>query len=277
MCDLVSAIIVTHNRAALLVRAIESVLNQTYSNMELIVVDDGSDDNMQTVVADYINHSIEIRFYRNDIPKGACAARNLGLKEAKGKYIAGLDDDDEWHAQRVEVLLAAYKEEYSFVCASDEWKGDDGKVIVAKREGIISKDSILFSNVVGNQILTTRDKILSIGGFDEELPSAQDYDTWVRLVMRYGSAFSVPEVLQTMYIGDQIKRITTSSKKFKGYFMFYNKHKSKMSLKHRRFQLFVFYKIRKKKMSIRTLCSLIDGYRPIYKIILYIYLKYCFQ
>jgi glycosyltransferase involved in cell wall biosynthesis len=263
--NLVSAIIITHNRKDLLPRAVQSVMSQSYEHVEIIIVDDGSTDGTKEIVKEMIRDGADITYLRHDIPKGACAARNYGISQAKGTFIAGLDDDDEWTGRRVELMLAAYKPKYSFICASDASISKKGRARV-KRSGVIILNDILFENVVGNQILTTKDKIMSIGGFDESMPAAQDYDTWIRLIEAHGSALAIPEVLQEMYLSDTIPRITTSSSKFKGYLKCHFKHKHLMSRAHRRFQLFILYKCRNKKMTVRTFCILFDFHKPVFKL-----------
>jgi glycosyltransferase involved in cell wall biosynthesis len=263
--NLVSAIIVTHNRKELLPRAVASAISQSYKHIEVIVVDDGSNDGTEELVKTMIEGGVSLTYLRHNTPKGACEARNYGISKAKGKYIAGLDDDDEWTELRIELLLAAYEPKYAFVCAGDEWRSENGSGFV-KRNREIALNNILFENVVGNQILTTKDKLMSIGGFDVNMPAAQDYDTWIRLIETHGSALAIPEVLQIMYLSDNIPRITTSSSKFTGYLKCYLKHKHLMNSTHRRFQLFIIYKARNKKMSLKTFFVLFDLYRPFFKI-----------
>lgn len=94
MCELISIYIPTHNRRKLLERAVKSVQQQTYLNIELIIVDDGSSDSTWDYLNDIANKNI--RIFKHEQPLGACAARNLAIKHAKGKFITGLDDDDEF-------------------------------------------------------------------------------------------------------------------------------------------------------------------------------------
>ena len=102
----VSIILPTYNRAALLPRSIESVLGQTYGDFELIVVDDGSQDDSAAVVARFADKRIHyLRLARNG---GVSAARNAGLAEAAGKYIAFQDSDDEWMAEKLERQMREF-------------------------------------------------------------------------------------------------------------------------------------------------------------------------
>ena len=92
----VSVIIPTYNRAHLVDRAIQSVLNQTYKDFELIIVDDGSTDNTEDIIKEFQKKDERIKYIRHEENRGGSAARNTGIKAAKGEYIAFLDSDDEW-------------------------------------------------------------------------------------------------------------------------------------------------------------------------------------
>jgi glycosyltransferase involved in cell wall biosynthesis len=96
----VSVIIPTYNRAEMLIRAIRSVLKQTYEDYEIIVVDDGSTDDTAKVMKAYEND--KFKYIRYSLNKGGAFARNLGLDSSRGKYIAFLDSDDEWLPTKLE-------------------------------------------------------------------------------------------------------------------------------------------------------------------------------
>ena len=106
---LVSAVVTTHNRPQLLSRALDSVAMQTYGNLELVVIDDGSDQEVDLIIEKY-KEVLPVQFIRNDIPKGACRARNQGIEAANGVFVAGLDDDDAWTKWRIEKLMEAYSD-----------------------------------------------------------------------------------------------------------------------------------------------------------------------
>jgi glycosyltransferase involved in cell wall biosynthesis len=105
---LVSVVIPTYNRSKELARAIKSVLNQTYQNFEILVVDDGSEENLR-VVCDSFNDQ-RIRFLRNNTHTNANVARNRGIKEAQGEYIAMLDSDDEYLPHHLSRRVEKIKE-----------------------------------------------------------------------------------------------------------------------------------------------------------------------
>ncbi len=263
---LVSAIITTHNRADLLPRAIDSVIVQTYKNIELIVVDDGSTDETPEVIQKYkkqyqlspptggrgaglpaeasaqagVGRRMPLRYIRNEKSLGAPAARNKGIEAATGEFIAGLDDDDEWRRDRISELVAAYSDTYSCVTSDTKMIYSKGEAVWKKKK-VIDLETLLYTNQVGNQVLVRRDRLLEIGGFDENLFAAQDYDLWIRLCVAYGPVRNVQKPLQNIYMDHQGERITEHSS-FEGYLQFYNKHKHRMNKKQRKYQL---YKIRR--------------------------------
>ncbi len=103
----VSVILPTYNRAHLIKRAIQSVLDQTYQNFEIIVVDDGSTDNTEEQVRSFNNP--KIRYIRYNENKGAAFARNAGIKASRGDYIAFQDSDDEWFPHKLQRQMEAFK------------------------------------------------------------------------------------------------------------------------------------------------------------------------
>lgn len=248
--NLVSAIVITHNRVERLERAINSVLAQTYANIELIIVNDGSKDGTKEYLDVLAAKTPNIKVIHHELAKGACAARNTGIGSASGHYIAGLDDDDEWMPERIEKMKALYSKEHSFVYASDNII-TDGNLTSLIRRGSADLDSILSGNIVGNQIFTETYKLRSVGGFDVNMPAAQDWDVWIRLILEYGRAFACDAILQNIYQeGDD--RITTSSKKVTGYWALYKKYKLIMSRRNRTAQLTQLYVAKNKKMSFKT-------------------------
>ncbi len=233
---LVSAVIPTKDRAGLLKRALRSVRDQTYPNMEVIVVDDGSSDATAEVVERF-QSDMMVRYLRFDRSRGASKARNEGIHFAEGEFIAGLDDDDEWHPERVSRLMEAYSDEYAFAC-SDVRLIYEKRTVVWHKKKVITYEELLYSNQVGNQVLARRERLEAVGGFDESLAAAQDYDLWLRLAERYGSAINVQEPLQNIYADHEGEQITKPGTQLAGYLDFYKKHKHLMNRAQRKYQLF---------------------------------------
>jgi glycosyltransferase involved in cell wall biosynthesis len=267
----VTAIITTKNRALLLERALNSVLKQTYANIETIIVDDGSTDQTPQLIEDYVKQNPNIIYLRNEISRGACAARNRGIAKATGEFVTGLDDDDEWLLERIEKLLKNYSENFSFIASNDNFITSNGIENCRKKE-IVTLDDILYKNHVGNQVLVLRDRITAINGFDENLVAAQDYDTWIRLIYKFGPAKIIQIPLQNVYADHEVARITVSGQQFKGYLHCYFKHKELRNRNHRKYQLFLLYKARNKKLNLLTMATLASS-KAIYEIFMH-YIMY---
>ncbi|WP_372637492.1 glycosyltransferase [Fodinibius sp.] len=254
---LVSAIVTTHNRLTLLPRALDSVAVQSYPRMELVVVDDGSEEDVAPVVEGY-REAVPVRLLRNRKPAGACRARNQGIEAADGAFVAGLDDDDAWSERRVEKLMEAYSDKYAFITS-------DVRMVYEKRSAVWQKPAeitlgdLLYSNYVGNQGLIRKERLLAVGGFDETLEAAQDYDLWIRLAEQFGPVKNVREPLQDVHMEHGGRRISNPRDQLRGYLKFYQKHKSKMSRSQRKYQL---YNIRKATGKVTGLADLIGWVPP---------------
>ncbi len=258
---LISIIITTKNREDLLKRAISSVINQTYSNLEIIIINDASEDNTKEILEEFEKLDSRIKVIHNKKTLGSNPSRNIAIDIAKGKFIAGLDDDDEFMPNRIEVLLKNYDEKYAFVTS---WN------IVIKKGGIksfrqpkeeIELNDVLVDNLLMNQGLIEKQRIINANMYDEKLVSCQDYDMWLRLILKYGKVKVVQEYLQLIHEDDNITRISTLSKiKFSGYLKFYKKYKYLMNLTQKKDWLFRFYGLRKKKLSKKTLLTLTNNY-----------------
>lgn len=245
---LVSAVITTKNRAGLLPRALESVQRQRYPNVELVVVDDGSTDDTPQVLKEFASEHPIVQI-RNDISQGACRARNQGIEAASGAFIAGLDDDDEWHPERIALLLDAYRDDFACVC-SDVKLVYPKRIVSWKKEKLISYNDLLYSNQVGNQVLVKKERLQAVGGFDESLVAAQDYDLWLRLCKTYGPIRNVNKPLQKVYFQHGAEQITQTQTQLAGYLHFYQKHKAEMNFAQRRYQLFNIRRVQGKVLSL---------------------------
>lgn len=183
----VSVIIPTHNRSDLLERAVMSVLNQTYKELEVIVVSDGSTDNTDEIIDKLKAKDSRIKSLSYKPAQGANVARNKGIELADSEYVAFLDDDDEWYKDKLEKQMNIIQASpeiglvYTGVCAY--YVNEKEKYYsLGKSEGDLSQ-AILRRNVIGttSTVLAKRDLVIEVGGFDNELPAAQDYDLWIRL------------------------------------------------------------------------------------------------
>ncbi len=210
---LVSVIIPTYNRAAILPRAIESVLAQSFGHFELVVVDDGSTDDTRAAVDRFADR--RIIYLRHAQNSGGAAARNTGIDAARGRHVAFLDSDDEWLpdklARQVAVLEQAGSEMGAVYCAHTVQ--DDTSARVEEGEGELHTGDVFQTLLRGwcpastSLFLVRRDPLVAVGGFDDSLPSFQDYDLWLRLaqICRF-DAVAVPLVIKHAHAGIQISR-----------------------------------------------------------------------
>ena len=191
---LVSAVITTHNRApSIVLRAVNSVLNQSYGNIELIVVDDSDSDYPQReeVEKEIAIASPIIRYIKHEECKGACAARNTGLSLSGGSYVAFLDDDDEWLYDKIEEQLKGFTDSnialvYCGCLNIDEIQQQESERQVSFQRGYVL-NALLKNNFIGGTSipLIRKECVEAIGGFDIEMQSAQDFDVWVRISKKY--------------------------------------------------------------------------------------------
>ena len=232
---LVSAIIPTHNRSELLKRAIQSVLDQTWENMEIVVVDDASGDNTPQLLQSLSEKNKNLKVIRNNESKGAAASRNIAIENADGEFVAGLDDDDVWRPKRIELLMEEFQEGYAAVTSNDRMDFGE-KEIVWKKKPIITLHDLLFYNQVGNQVLTKKEYLKQVDGYDESLQSAQDYDLWIRLAHDFGPIKTAPHTLQVVNMSDERESITTSDNQIDGYIACFQKHRDKMNAEQIKYQ-----------------------------------------
>ena len=185
--DMVSVVIPTHNRKDLVVRALESALTQTYEPLEVIVVSDGSDDGTDQVMEAYAQQNERVRYISYFPGCGGNHARNEGVKAARGEWVAFLDDDDEWHVDKIQLQLdkAVADPEVGLICTAinsvDDATGDVS-VFVPSAPRDASR-VILLHNCVGSTTtaMVRHDLLDQVEMFDEQLKARQDYDLWIRL------------------------------------------------------------------------------------------------
>ena len=205
-----SVIIPTYNRERVLPRAIESVLSQTYKDLELIVVDDGSTDSTSRIVNSYDDP--RIKFVRHTKNKNASAARNTGINHADGDYVAFLDSDDEWKkeklSEQVGELGSRSNQWVAIYCGTDiQRTGFLGRIWekISKEPEMKQGGAELIKDVFQLQLpaptssLVVRYKtVKQLSGFDEKFERHQDYEFLIRLLQR-GKLAYVPEPLVNKY------------------------------------------------------------------------------
>lgn len=224
----ISVIIPTFNREKLVVDAINSLKNQTYKNLEIIVVDDCSTDNTRVQVEKIIDPRIV--YIRHDKNNGAPKARNTGIQKASGEFIAFLDSDDQWLPAKLEKQMAVFKKNQKAAVVYTGVKNTSGTILRSEtipqfRGNILTE--LLKSNCVGttSTVVIRKTCLLEAGGFDPKLPSCQDWDLWIKLAQI--TEFDFVEEALVLFNEHDGDRITTNfNSVVTGHLAFYEKYYS---------------------------------------------------
>ena len=186
----ISVIVPVFNRQALVVDAVQSVLQQTCQPLELILVDDGSTDGSLQAMQQLQSQHAVIRVLEQN-HAGVSAARNTGIQHAQGEWIAFLDSDDMWLPEKLEkqVELLQNNPRLKVVHTDETWirNGQPVKQLKhhAKPEGDIYLQCLPLCCVSPSAILMHREVLRQAGDFDEKLPACEDYDLWLRIFSRF--------------------------------------------------------------------------------------------
>ncbi len=228
--ELVSAIITTYKRGPQMVeRALLSVLKQTYSPIEIIVVSDSPDDYaLKNEVKIMINKYAQVKYAETGGAKGACFARNQGIENSTGEFVAFLDDDDEWVPTKIEKQIAEFKDQNIGLVYSANYIIKGANKIVEDRKFFNGRvfEKLFLNNFIGSTSfpLCLKKAVTEAGMFDVNMPCAQDYDLWLRIAEKYEVSY-INEPLINYYIheGEQITK-KLKLKRF-AFERIYSKHK----------------------------------------------------
>lgn len=182
-----SVVITCYNYGQYIRAAIESVLDQTWQDFEIIVIDDGSTDDTPQVMAEYNGHE-KIRYLRQE-NQGQPKAKNRGIAESRGEFVAFLDADDVWLPEKLALQLQLFNEPAVGVGYTRRyWIDPDGQVIQGNertlRRGTILNYIFIDNFICFSSSMVRRELLDTIGGFDETLPMGIDYDLWIRLAAK---------------------------------------------------------------------------------------------
>jgi glycosyltransferase involved in cell wall biosynthesis len=198
----VSVIVPTFDRPKFLQAAIRSVLNQSFSNLETVVVDDGSVTDLVPIL-DAFNDG-RIRYFRHESNRGEAAARNTGILNSRGDYLAFLDDDDEWRSDKLQLQLDLFARSSREVgCVYGGYvavRATDGQAVFRRlpsKRGNLSQE-LMVRNIVGppSTVMLTRECIDYVGLCDEELAFGVDYDLWIRVARKFEFDFVCDTVVK---------------------------------------------------------------------------------
>lgn len=197
---LISVIIPTYNRAHIISRAIDSVLKQTYSNWELIIVDDGSEDDTEEVVRRITKKNKGKIFYFKQQNKGVSAARNLGIRKANGDYISFLDSDDEFLPKKLAIQVQKMEESGVDLSLTGEYQILEEKKQVLET---VDEDFSLTSESFIQSFISHSASLIMVKAnkdlfFNEEMPAMEDTDFMLR-ALSIGRVLVIKEALLKRY------------------------------------------------------------------------------
>ena len=204
---MISVIIPSYNRSATIERSVMSVLNQTYKDIELIVVDDCSTDNTEEILKSI--GDARLKYVCLPQNSGACVARNTGIEMAKGDYIAFQDSDDEWLPNKLEVQIKAIEESGADVCICNmrDWNYPKNHPIFVPnlhKSGFMTYKTLYTKSPVATQTILGKREVFEVHKFDPIVRKAQDVD-WMLSAGQQFSFYYVDKVLVNRYLqGDSI-------------------------------------------------------------------------
>ncbi len=196
----ISVVIPAYTRTHFLRKAIQSVLDQTYSYFEIIIIDDNSNSSISNIIEKIIKsfNDSRIHYISHGINRGVSAARNTGIRSSNGKYIAFLDTDDEWLPDKLDEQIKIFKNEYDKLGAVycgvtyiDEKGNSINKEWIPNKKGNIYED-LLYINCVGgcSGVIVKKECFDKVGLFDKNFPVCQDLDMWIRIAKDYKFSFA---------------------------------------------------------------------------------------
>lgn len=203
---LISVVIPTYNRSKTILRAVNSAIGQTYSNIEIIVVDDCSSDNTINII-DAIDDD-RLRLIRNGVNSGACKSRNIGIAASSGDYVAFLDSDDEWLPLKLEKQVAALESTGCDVAfcrfkqiftEADAFSPLKEAILPRAHDGLVEREALVKQSIVSTQTIVAKRGVFEKVIFDEAMPRLQDYE-WTIRASKEHSFYLVDDVLVNVYL-----------------------------------------------------------------------------
>lgn len=227
----VSVIIPAYNAETFLSRTIQSALNQTFRDFELIIVDDGSTDNTKEIVRKFQVNNSQIKYFLKENSGGPAGPKNLGLKKSKGKFIAFLDHDDEWLPEKLEEQVESFENSTDsklgiIICYPVLVHSNKKKIfeIPSLEEETFKK--ILLGNFIYScsGVMIKKEVIEKVGYFDEKLKYADDWDMWIRIIFRYNLSIIKKPLFYHHIRGENVSLTMKNRKKVREEEYIYQKH-----------------------------------------------------
>ncbi len=270
MDDLVSVNVTTYNRSNLLKRSIESIQRQTYQNLEIVIVDDCSEDNTEEIVKFYQKQDNRIVYLKHSKNLGNAHARNTALKNCHGYYVAFMDDDDEWIDEdkilkQVKIFKEYKNDNLGIVCSGIIRKTPAREIVEQANEPEDIIAVVLRRGLIHNSTaMVLRHIMLEVNGFDESLPRGVDSEFFRRLIVKYKYKVYFMKEITCKYYEDSPNRMTSTSisgikkniesnfitlKKYQENFKEYKDIKNKRKINIIRMILYVIWKEKNIKYS----------------------------
>lgn len=188
--DLVSVIVPVYNRAHLVTETVASILGQTYQNIEIILINDGSTDDSLKVVQALQQESPDVIRIIDQENQGQTVARNQGIKHARGKYVAFLDSDDLWVSGKLEWQIPLFDEGVGLVYGGVEFINEHGETTGfdscdSAIQGKIYPHLLVKNRMTGGSVVVLREALDMVGMFDPEFRAAENWDLWLRICKEY--------------------------------------------------------------------------------------------
>ena len=230
----VSIIIPVHNSSKYILECINSVINQTYKNLEIILIDDNSTDNSLEIIKSINDKRIKLIELSTNC--GAAVARNKGIEIASGDYICFLDSDDYWKPRKIEKQLKFIKNKAFIYSEYLYLRGN--KTHVAKVPKLLTYDKLLKNSAIFTSTVMLNMKYLTKE--DVYMPNrrmGQDYGAWYKIIKKVGYAYGMQEVLSIYRVGNK----SLSSNKFKAIKRTWNLYKYENLSLFKRLECFICY------------------------------------
>lgn len=229
MNDKISVIIPTYKRSTFLERAIKSVLNQTYKNFEILIIDDNLKDSLERketeeILKNYLKLE-NVTYIKNQENIGGALSRNVGIENAKGKYIAFLDDDDEYYPNKLERQINFYNSKFKngkkgIIYCQSKILNDKGEIVKSSKKIVNGNKEAKYEILKGGFtstgcIFLTKDLLQKVGGF-EKLMCGQEWYLILKILSKGYECYCQNEELLLYYVHSQERISNNSNKKIKG-------------------------------------------------------------
>jgi glycosyltransferase involved in cell wall biosynthesis len=246
--ELVSVIIPTHNRKKMLLKALDSVLNQTYKNLEILIIDDFSIDSTNLLMKSIDDNRIKYIQLLSNV--GGAEARNIGIRAAKGEYISFLDDDDEWFENKIKEQVSVLKNRDDVAIVSSNYFLSNGNKDILNQCSIseILLDDLLYSNYCGSfSFCMTKKNYIQNLFINNDLKSCQDWDLWLKVLMTTKlKSIVINKPLVRYYIGHENKLTNNFKNSYFSYLIFLRYYWGFMNSNQKNYNLYKLTKMKRK-------------------------------